>query len=692
MLDSGPMDDRPGNDQPTAFSEPSEAGARAAEPALDAPSEVAADAGALQLPSAIARRTGVLFVHGIGTQRPAETFLDWSGAIVELLTDWRAAREDATAPKPNAPDRIDDPVWRAEFSFAATSPPYLEIAIPSHAGVAETTWVVTEAWWAADLRPPSIGRVIDYLRRRMRTVVAGIALGYRSRAPHLLGLAVDRDVLGTGRPPLRWRLIEELDHVQSRAFGARPVGWFVGGIGAVALAGYDLLRRVPIPAIRDFAVRKMLDSFLVEWFGDLPILLDDPVQSANVRARVARSIEHLLDDDCDAIVIVAHSGGALVTFEMLLDPAYAHLRVDKLITLGQGLGLAWRLAADPDVQEITPGHRLVGNLARARPGLRWVDVWASYDPAPAGPLPGRGGLVAADTDEGAVAAVVETGDAGEPWLLRANVGTAAPTIAGLADAANLDPAAPKIVVESRPVTNEMNVLTDHGAYWANPEGFLVPLVRHLDAALGDASDSRFFRDSTERARRILWRRERVAALATWGWICSLGAILTVLALIVLEAVGDQRLSRAGDGIAAVWGRLPGHEIVSVPIEAVASIGGALLAAVGLTGVGAPLATLGPPLLGLALVVGLFFALAKVGIGRWHDWDRRERRAMHPEAPSLPDRSRAAAQALLLLAGVAGLILAIAGAAPAAAVAIVLGAVAGLLIWASRPFRPPPTSD
>ena len=447
----------------------------------------------------------------------------------------------------------------------------------------------------------------------MRVVVSGIAQGYRSRAPHLLGLATDRKVLDGEQPPLRWRLIEQLDHVQSRAFGAEPVGWLVGGLGAVVLAGYDLLRRVPIPVIRDFAARRMLDSFLVEWFGDLPVLLDEPVQSANVRARVARSIELMLEDECDAIVIVAHSGGALVTFEMLLDPAYGHLRVDKLITLGQGLGLAWRLAADPDVQEITPGHRLVGNLARARPGLRWVDFWASYDPAPAGPLPARSGLTASAVEDRAagagagavdpaatpvdpaapaadpappvvdpaVAAVVQTADAGAPWLLRANVGTSGQTMAGLASDADLDPAAPTIVVESRPITNEMNVLTDHGGYWANPEGFLVPLVRHLDAALGDASASRFFRNEADRTRRVLWRRERVAALASWGWLCAFGAIVTAAILAALQAGGDQRLTRAGDGIAAVWGALPGHELVTVPIEAAASVGGALLSTIGL---------------------------------------------------------------------------------------------------------------
>ena len=63
-----------------------------------------------------------------------------------------------------------------------------------------------------------------------------------------------------------------------------------------------------------------------------------------------------------------------------------------------------------------------------------------------------------------------------------------------------------------------------------------------------------------------------------------------------------------------------------------------------------LASIGPVLLGLALTVGLFYALARIGIGRWHDWDRRERRAMHPETPQLPDRSKAGAQAMLLLGG------------------------------------------
>jgi hypothetical protein len=669
---------RPPDDQPTVFSDQAARQAGSGQAAAPLPKTRAT--------TPIAKRTGIVFVHGIGTQGPAETFLDWSAPIVELLTDWRTALPH---PDPAVP-RIDDPVQRAEFAFNAASPPYLEIAIPAHDKAPATSWVVTEAWWAADLRAPNLGRTIHYLRRRMRTVVADIAAGYyRGRNERFQERAKAADVVGDVLP-LDWRLVEALDLLQSRTFGSPIVGWAVGGAGAVALAGYDLLRRVPLPVIRDFAIGRMVDSFLVDWFGDLPVLLDDPVQAANVRARLARSIQRLLDDGCDAIVIVAHSGGALVSFETLLDPAYAHLRVDKLITLGQGLGLAWRLAEDEEVHEITPGNRLVGDLAAIRPRLRWVDFWASYDPAPAGPLPARE-IEASDKASGEAAAemvatsgakAVATGDRrARPWLVQAPVplpNEPPPTLP-----------AGTIGVESRPVTNEMNVLTDHGGYWANPEGFLVPLVRHLDAARGDASASRFYRDPAARTRRIVWRRERVAALAAWGWLSSVGAIFSAVVLLILQATGDQRLSGAGNTLVAVWDRVPGHEIVSGPVTGIGSVIGALFGWVGLERVADGVASLGPPLVGLALLVGLFYALVKVGLGRWHDWDRRERRATHPEIPTQPDRSAAGGQALALVGGLLGLVVATFGWGLAAAVCIALGGTAGALAWAGHAFRADP---
>ena len=84
---------RRGDDQPTVFTD---SGA-----AERSPSTKHAESGGA-LPAGIARRTGVVFVHGIGTQAPSETFLDWSGPIVELLTEWRAAEEAAAGSAPAA--------------------------------------------------------------------------------------------------------------------------------------------------------------------------------------------------------------------------------------------------------------------------------------------------------------------------------------------------------------------------------------------------------------------------------------------------------------------------------------------------------------------------------------------------------------------------------------------------------------
>lgn len=673
------------------------------------------------LPPGVARRTGVVFVHGIGTQQPAETFLDWSGPIVDLLTEWRrdqeatkaAARSTSptavgtlsAAPSP-APDVIADPVRRGAFSFNAASPPFLEIAVPEHAGIPETTWVITEAWWAADLRAPDLGRTIGYLRRRILPIVSGISAGYRGRKDNLVDMAREQGVIGPGDPPMAWRAIDLLDRVQARVFGARPVAWAIGAAGTAVLAGYDLLRRIPIGPIRDFAARKMIDSFLVDWFGDLPVLIDDAVQAANVRARLAGSIRGLREQGCDAVVIVAHSGGALVSFETLLDPVYLgpEYRVDKLVTLGQGLGLAWRLAADLRVHDITPGHRLVGNLARARPDLRWVDFWASFDPAPAGPLPARGGITsAARTESGPqVAAVVETGEGqdGESWLVRTDVGTNAEVreaVASQAVASNsamvasgagatsaAAPAAGRLIeVESRPVTNEMNVMTDHGGYWANDEGFLVPLVRHIDAALGGADASRFYRDREPRTRRIIWRRQRVSALAAWDWLCSIGAIVT-LGVMGIGAIvaGDRRLADAGNRIATAWDFVPGGEIVSGTVDGFGGLVRTMAGALGREAAVDWLGSLGPPSLGAGLVVALYLALAKVGNWRWHDWDRRERILFRPERPTAPDRRRTAAQAIALLGGLVALVIAMwTGVEAWAFTAWAAGAILGLLRWA-----------
>ena len=80
-------------------------------------------------------------------------------------------------------------------------------------------------------------------------------------------------------------------------------------------------------------------------------------------------------------------------------------------------------------------------------------------------------------------------------------------------------------------------------------------------------------------------------------------------------------------------------------------------AIGLGAVTAWLAEAGAGVLGALTVLVTTFALVKIGTWRWGDWDRRERRAMLPEVPTLPDRSMVAGQSIAILGGLAGYVLA-----------------------------------
>ena len=517
-------------------------------------------------------RVGIVFVHGIGTQQPAETFLEWSAPIVRMLTAWRI--EHSLPP---------DPVVRSEFSFSGSSQPYLELDIPAWDQFPARRWVLTEAWWAAQIRAPSLGNAAAYVRRGLPGILCGITSGYKFRtdlwadrlktelknleAKNLAGDgAADSLAMRELTARRRWGWIEGLDAFQK---GLTLLAYLPALVlGSLLLLLYAPLRLIPIKAIRDAAILRSADSFLTTWFGDLPDVLDDPVQAANVRARLAESIDRLETQmRCGSIVVIAHSGGAIVSFTTLLDPAYAKRRADRLLTIGQGLALGWRLDDTGKAGGTPRSDRLTGDLVKARPTLQWADFWASYDPAPAGPIVAPPGV--------------------------------------------------KLAVDSRPVTNRMSILEDHGTYWDNDEGFLIPLLRHLDVPRGDPDTSRFYRDSTDRVVRIERRRQRVAVLALWRWIATLGGLLPIIVSTIGWAVSGGAVpgpAALGAAIADWVGTLPGHQLISGPLDFLAGGGDY------------PdwIASFGEWLLGVVAVGLVFWAIAIVGGRLWASWDERER--------------------------------------------------------------------
>jgi hypothetical protein len=557
----------------------------AAEPEFEAAGRVkalAAAAPAHALESTLSEpaprtRIGVVVIHGIGDQKPGETLLLWARSLLRIVNAWAATTPGVR--------HANDHAWTADIDLTGGSRPWVAIDVPAAPGPPggpghePQTWLMTEAWWAARVSPPSLPQLFRWLvpkemLRLMRGIFSGIA--------------------AEGDP-----LFKAIDLV------FLPL--FVVPTTALAVLVYLVLRIVrfvPYKPLQDFALFKALDFFLVDWFGDLQILLTDRTQAASIRARAADAIRACRERGCDTVVVIGHSGGTVVGYATLADEAYVELPVQRLVTLGQALGIAWRLGHvdDPTIADripdhLYPGDRLDGTPAEVgRTNLEWYDFWATHDPAPAGGFA---------------------------------TGPAATTPAHVGGA-------------STRVFNRMSLLEDHGAYWANDEEFLLPVARLIETSPENAppSTSRFFPNGPAEAGapgagtgssaatvtldpRVARRQERVKALqSSWALVMAAGALAVPFALLHPWLASDTATTTIGAAGSAAWGAL-----VNVTSGAI----GGLLGYIGITPPSGPLDPVLASLLGAGLMFGAFWLVGQAASGIWTTWDGRERQiALQPD--------------------------------------------------------------
>jgi hypothetical protein len=454
-------------------------------------------------------KVGILFVHGIGTELPGVILDSWAGPIITSLAAWQQTNSQSISGTwVDRNGQVVDPVVRSEIDFNGGSQSIIEIKVPRFEhevdGVRrvylEQLWVMTEAWWATTLSPPNLSAVIDWTSRQgvFGSVVTGIIENGAGSG-------------GAGSVIARFGL-----------------GLFLSLVSSVALLGYLFLRAIaaiiPIQAVKDAAVFHQIDSFLLTWWGDVYQLLRDPAQSANVRGRIYAAAEALRAYGCASIVVIAHSGGTVASFMTLGDPtnpvwgretpsgsnpAHPRPRITKLITHGEAINLVRPLS--PGIYETEGAGTPInpsGIAARLRAPIawkgRWVDFWATHDPAPNGPL----------TPES---------DSGGPDFV------------------------------SREVWNRRSIREDHGGYWANEEEFVRPLLRELDTPLGSDAESRF---AEPPCPEVDSRHQRVHALTMWRRI-AFAAPFVGIVLAFFAGGRDSGFQSLIDIAKAVWPAIPG---------------------------------------------------------------------------------------------------------------------------------------
>ena len=552
-------------------------------------------------------RIGVVFVHGIGGQVPGETLLSWSAPIVRVVRGWQVQHGQEL-----------DPVRRVEIDFSGSTIPVVRLWIPAAAigqpagsteGCVEypaQEWILSEAWWAKDVKPPGVRLMLSWLftHREFQRIVTGVFSGLTASGE-------------TG-----WFV--RVEQVLVRLFIV-PVTI----LAPIIYSLVSLLKLLPVKPLQDGLDRLQLDWFLNEWFGDVRVLVADRVQAANTRAKLAKTVRALQDIGCEKTVIIAHSGGAIASYMTLTDELYAPdsavkklgIRVDRLITHGQGIGLAWGLGyaneggAVVADDRLSPGDHLMEQLDHCRE-VKWHDFWATHDPAPSGPIGG-------------------TEEHPEPAVFK-------PT-------------------SSVVVHNRMSIRGDHGGYWDNTEQFVLPVVRLIETT-GSPAVSRFYPIGPGDVRSDR-RRARVHALAQWwAWLVAsalgLIAVATVAELFgarVFERLGASvaELVRASTDLAAVIrAYAPDSGPLAAPAAAIARI---IDAVPGLDlDLAGWVALMPPTFVGFLTVIIVTWMLGKAPIGTWNRWDSNAQAASLNDTPvdipacGFPSRARATVIAVWLL--------------------------------------------
>lgn len=444
-------------------------------------------------------------------------------------------------------------------------------------------WCLAESWLAQDYQPPSLRVMASWVLR----IAPVIVLRQFTKTLRLRAKARPRRFL-------YWvRLLT--------AFVLFLLAPLVSLLAVIPPLLALLLATLPVPKL-SAAVRKS-SARIGASIGDSYVLLESPARLAALVSRVDRDLKWL-SQRCDRVAVVAFGQGATVTHRYLQRGGAP--KVSLYVTVGSGLrkvaevmsiraalggiGSTWMipvlvailvvmvlmalLIGDPMmlayayvafVMLLAALHQLASGPKDEEPRIQvelalpdadggatpWTDMFASFDPVSNGPI-------------------FEKAPA---WL------------------------------DSQEIWTNASTLNDHGAYWRNPDAFVVALGSRLARLSGDAG-LRAQVDAGERriaraARRRAWRL---------GWLLGLRFAVLLAALVAGGRLWDDVLEAARDVSAST------PDAIAKTIETI------------VTPIREPLTLIGVDgdalLAGVLVLCGALVAYAPVRM-LWSSWDRRD---------------------------------------------------------------------
>ncbi len=277
---------------------------------------------------------GILFVHGIGEQRPGETLRKHADPLISWV---RKLLQQKSVQHRNREREEEDHVRVDEGSFSTDeNTVHLDLTVsPSLAingkegepdTVSEQRWRLAECCWADCFPEPTAAEVASWT-----IPVLPAALVAHFARPLAASGHERKENQGA------WRTIAFLWHCLSAFLFIVPVAVLLTTAMLILL----LASIVPLKKLTETV--KAFQQKLASVLGDSYAFIQSPSRRGVILDRFRTTLTQLADD-CDEVVIVAHSQGAAVSFEGLApsrQPTPDELKL--LVTYGSGINKLWEL-------------------------------------------------------------------------------------------------------------------------------------------------------------------------------------------------------------------------------------------------------------------------------------------------------------------------------------------------------------
>ncbi len=469
---------------------------------------------------------GILFVHGIGTQRKGETLSQFGGGLYRWLDSAKDRGERRLCERVT----LDDARLVAPEDPGAPAHAHLTLH-PVGGGQTPVPWLLAESWWAEAFAAPNFTDLASW-----GVNIVPWTLGSHFGA-HVRAIWVGRPV---NSGALAWAWVIRL----TRALVGLVASLFLSVAALAALVVMLIIALVPLSAVRKWL--GTVQQVLAASIGDSYTFAARPFEAAAIVGQVRRDLQWL-SDRCDHLVVIAHSQGAAVSFEAIRDDVPGKLRL--FFTLGSGLRklveLKHIMASDGRFQRaafFTLAGLLLAPLALVVMSAVYRDpmaLFADQDPATwailqAEALIGVALLVAGLVDfargfgrdlareSGAALAGGEM-----RWVDCYATADAVPNGATFETLPAM-PAADPPQQFSIEVCNSRSVSADHTTYWANLDEFVSIVAAALQSSGVPGLPAFTTIDANWLTAIRRRRRWRVAFLVGARWGCAVGAVAALV--------------------------------------------------------------------------------------------------------------------------------------------------------------------